>query len=171
MLAGIRQLLFPPEFRIAPPVQQRELKALMQQVAQLEEAGAAPAQPAGEDPEAIKERMRFLVELGTGLWRVRRSMLDPDTDEPLEGIGRAYRHLESTWDAMVEAGITIKDHTGEVVPEGGRYAVKVLSFEPTPGIGRETVVQTIRPTIYYQDELIQMAEVIVATPERQEGES
>jgi hypothetical protein len=79
---------------------------------------------------------------------------------------RAYRHLESTWDALAQAGVQIRDHTGEPVPEGGIYALKTIAFQPTPGLSRETAIETIKPTIYYKDQMIQMGEVIIGTPEQ-----
>ena len=48
-------------------------------------------------------------------------------------------------------------------------SLKVLAFQPTPGLTRERIVETIKPTIYFADQTLQMGEVIVATPEDSES--
>jgi hypothetical protein len=44
-------------------------------------------------------------------------------------------------------------------------SLKVLCFQPTPGLRRERVIETIKPTIYFKGKTIQMGEVIVGKPE------
>jgi len=73
------------------------------------------------------------------------------------------------WDALAQAGVEIYDHTGEVVPDGGDYGLKVLARQPTPGVRREIVLETIRPSIRYQKRTIQMGEVVVAKPDTPSG--
>jgi hypothetical protein len=90
-------------------------------------------------------------------------MLEPGTDRPLDEMRRAYRHLESVMDVAREAGLEIQDHTGAPFHSG--MALQVLAFQPTPGVQREKVEETIKPTIYLNGTMIQMGEVIVATPE------
>jgi len=50
----------------------------------------------------------------------------------VEDMRRPYRHVESMWDTLTQEGVDIHDHTGEVVPEGGVYGLKVLACQPTP---------------------------------------
>jgi len=42
--------------------------------------------------------------------------------------------------------------------------LKVVTTQPTPGITKESVIETIKPTIYWQKQIIQMGEVVIATP-------
>jgi hypothetical protein len=42
--------------------------------------------------------------------------------------------------------------------------LKVVTSQPAPGIARETVIETIKPTIYWQQQIIQTGEVVIATP-------
>jgi hypothetical protein len=114
---------------------------------------------------------KLITEVGTGLWRMRQKMLEPGTDRPREEMKRAYRHLESTWEALVEWGISIRDHTGEVVPEGGIYGLKTVAAQPTAGVKRPRVAETIKPSIYLGDQMIQMGEVILDVPESKEKDS
>jgi len=76
---------------------------------------------------------------------------------------RAYRHLESTWDALGEAGVEIQDHTNDRFDSG--QSLKVLAFEPTEGVAEERVSETVKPTVYFKGSVIQRGEVIVATPQ------
>lgn len=161
LLSGLRQLVYPKEFRITPPVWPPALLSALEKLTEV----WGSSSPGAEAPAAQTEQLHFLADIGTGLWRLRQKMVQPGTDRPLEEMRRAYRHLESIWDALTQAGVEIHDHTGESVPEGGIYALKTIAFQPTPGIAREKVIETIKPTVYYKDQMIQMGEVIVGTPE------
>ena len=160
-LANLRQLAHPSEFRIAPGDWPPDLA---EQLCAVQKALQTPPPPPGKP--ALPPRL--LADVGTGLWRLRQRMLQPGTDQPLEEMRRAYRHLQSVWDALAEAGVEIRDHTGEPVPQGGIYALKVLAYQPTPSLEREQVIETIKPSIYQGAETLQMGEVIVGTPDTTE---
>lgn len=120
--------------------------------------------------------VRLLADLGTGLWRMKQRMVDPQTGDPLEQMRRPYRHLESMWDAFDRARIHIHDHTGEPLPERGFPGLKVVQRVPTPGLTREHITETIKPTISLKgsganpDLVIQMGEILVGIPEHASGE-
>jgi hypothetical protein len=107
------------------------------------------------------------VDLATGIWRIRRRMLK-DGSEGGEAIGKAFRYVESAWDSLGRAKIEVRDHDGERYSNG--MAVKVLAFQLDGGLSRETVVETIKPSVYYQDVLVQWGEVIVGVPPKAESE-
>jgi len=107
-----------------------------------------------------------LPDLCIGLWRLRRRMIDPDTDRPLEDMRKPFRHLESVWDTLAEAGVDIRDHTNELVPEYGSIGLNVLAYQPMPGMTRERVIETVKPSIYVGERLVQMGQVIIGTPEK-----
>jgi hypothetical protein len=125
--------------------------------------------PLTAQDEAYCELLLFMVnlirEVGTEAWRMRRKMVSADTGRPVEETERLYRYLESMWDALERAGVEIRDHTGEVVPAGGVYSLKAVAYESVSGASREFVMETIKPTIYFHNRMIQMGEVIVGTPE------
>jgi hypothetical protein len=166
--SAVRQLAQPREFRIQPVPYSREMLELIERLALSMGTTAAVAGPAIEDTLAYQELMSFMInllsQLGTGLWRLKQKMVKPGTDEPLDEMRRAFRHLESTWDTLVQAGVEIQDHTGQAVPEGGVYALKAIAYEATPGLDREQVIETVKPSIYFRSQRIQMGEVIVGTP-------
>jgi len=152
--SSLRQLQFPKEFRIPPPVWPADVRVQLAEIASLLQKPQRG--PAGLGPRALSD-------LATGLWRLRARMIQIETGRPLEGMGRAYRHFESVWDALNGEGVRILDHTGEAF-EPGR-ALQVMSFQPTPSLTRDVIVETIKPTIYFKESLIQTGEVIVGTPE------
>jgi hypothetical protein len=112
-----------------------------------------------------QEVTRLLADIGVGLWRLRSKMVEPGTTRPLAEMERVYRHVESLWDVMEQAGLQIRDHTDEPVPEGGIYSLHAIAYQPTAGITREKVLETLKPSIFYKSHLIQMGEVIIATPD------
>lgn len=161
MFARIQQLMYPREFRIAAVPWPPNLEQLLTRLVRATESTQAPPETGmGE------EELRLLADIGSGLWRLRQKMVKPGTTQPLDEMRRAYRHLESVWDAIVQAGVEIQDHTDKPFDSG--MSLKVVSFQPMPGLGRERVIETIKPTIYFKGKAIQMGEVIVGRPEKDE---
>jgi hypothetical protein len=177
MLVLLRQLLHPAPFRIARPQWPDDLAVLLAYRSAL--GDAVPAAPSAiasgesdrEGPTAgatatsrADVEQRLLVDLGTGLWRLRQRLLDPATGEPREEVRKAYRHFASSWDALQDAGVEVQDHTGHLYDPG--HSLKVIAFQPVPELSQDTVVETIRPSIYYGGRRLQVGEVIVGTPVR-----
>lgn len=119
--------------------------------------------PPPEEPSAADQLLGVIPDVATGLWRLRQKMTDPANGEPLDEMRSAYRHLESTWDAFAQANLLIVDHTGHLFNSG--MALKALAFQPTPGLERETIIETIRPSIFLGTQCLQVGEVIVGVPE------
>ncbi|MHB2149966.1 hypothetical protein ACX8XP_12980 [Calditrichota bacterium LG25] len=157
----IRQFKFPKEFRIPPPTQPKDIISLIEvlndQIQNLKQVDIKDINPND------KEMNQFLADLATGLWRLKQKMIKSGTNQPLESMNRAYRHLESIWDTVVQVGVDIKDHTGDLFDSG--MSIKVLAFQPTEGLSREKIIETIKPSVYLKNKRIQMGEVIVGTPE------
>jgi hypothetical protein len=93
---------------------------------------------------------------------MRNKMVQPGTDVPLPEVRGLYRHLESTWDALAGAGVEIQSHDGTAADPG--LSLSVVAYQPTPGLDRDRVIETIRPTVYHHGRVIQQGEVIVGTP-------
>lgn len=168
MWADIRQLMFPPEFRISAITLPDDLVRALESAARQAVEPTTASQPLSvtnvEAPrdEPAQPSMAFLADVATGLWRIKARMVEPGTGHPKEEMRRPFRHLESTWDALEDAGLRIQDHTGELFDYGS--SIKVIAIEPTAGLTREQVIDTLRPTIYFRDERIQTGEVIVGAP-------
>jgi hypothetical protein len=98
----------------------------------------------------------FLVDLGTGIWRIRRK-IEGLTRMPKE-IKDALYSLESTWASMSEGGVEIVDHIGTIP---SRNEAKVVEVRDIPNLTRDQVVETIKPTIMFRGEVIQLGEVVM----------
>ena len=156
---NLRQFIcYDKEFRIASPKWTDFSEALDGMISLLKSA------PSETEADSGKEEglLNLAVEMGTAVWRLRRRLTTEGGEVP-EEIRRVSRDLESAWDALKQGGIEIKDHTGEKYD--GHMALRVITFQPVAGLSEEQVIETIKPTIYRQDKIIQMGEVIVGVPE------
>ena len=105
----------------------------------------------------------FFVELANSAWDLRRSTTDLRSPDANPSISRIARHVDRLWESLEQVGVNIQDHTNQPFDSG--QSLDVLAFQPTPGIDREVVIETIRPTVYLQDHRIQVGQIIVATPQ------
>jgi len=112
----------------------------------------------------IPDNPQLLADLATGLWRLRQRFLDAATGEPREESRRAFRDVEALLQRLKEESIDIQDHTGD--PYDPSLSLRVAAFQPTPGLAQDRVLETLKPTVYYRQERIQVGEVIVGIPER-----
>ena len=97
-------------------------------------APVTPA-PAAEDPEALSVA---LSGLATQVWRARSRIIDPATGEPREEMKRIHRHIEGALDVLKQLGLTMNDWVHQ--PYDAGLPVKVLAFQPTPGLARDTIL-------------------------------
>lgn len=103
-----------------------------------------------------------LASVFTNAWKARAKMVIGDSQEPRDEMRRVFRHVESMFDAFKRLGLTMVDHTGEPFDYG--MPVTVIATEPKPGLVRPTMVETIKPTIYWNETIIQYGEVVLGTP-------
>jgi predicted GIY-YIG superfamily endonuclease len=82
-----------------------------------------------------------------------------NSSKSLKFIGRQSK---AVLDLLTKNGFVIKDHTNSKYRDG--MAVKVLVFETDEKLEESIITETIKPSIYYNDELISNGEVVVATP-------
>jgi len=114
------------------------------------------------DFEDTNRLLQTLVSIATNVWRAKSKMLDPLTGEVREDMKRLDRHIEAICRNLVDIGIVIRDHTGEVYDEG--QPMKVIASKPTHGLQRKRVSETLLPSIFWKDRLVQNGEVEIATP-------
>lgn len=112
------------------------------------------------EPRAIDEKA--LAAIATNAWRAKIKMVDSDTGEAKEDMRRVYRHIESIFESLKSIGIEAIDPIGRAYDSG--MALKVISFEQTPGLSKEEIKETVKPSVTWQRRLIQVGEVIVGTP-------
>jgi len=120
-------------------------------------------QPAPSLSETEEQWLKTAANIITNAWRAKVKMLDADTNEPTEPMKRVYRHVEAIFDALKQIGVEHLDPVGRAYDSG--MALKVVTFEPTPGLSKEEIKETIKPSVTWQGRLIQMGEVIVGTPQ------
>lgn len=110
------------------------------------------------------ELIRVIVDLGTNLWRMKKLLTQGDSPGEPGASRRLLRHIQDALLALGQLDVEIIDHTGEELPETGVVGLKRLAFDPKEGLERETVIETIKPTITMAGTQLQMGEVIVGTP-------
>lgn len=126
----------------------------------------AESGPGGQD--AAEDLSAALGVLATHVWRAIGKTVDPATGEPREEMRRVHRHIEGALDVLKEMGLTIRDWADQ--PYDAGLPVKVLAFQPAPGVDRDTILETVRPTVMWRDRLVQLGEVVVGTPVNSGGE-
>jgi len=153
-------LYYPQEFRISAP-EYHGLSESLEALAGLAEKIEASSQTKSKTEE---ELLDMAADVGTLVWRIQHRL--DATEELSKPLQKLSRDIERTWDALTQGGIEIKDHTGGDY-EGG-MALRVITSQPVSGLARRQIIETLKPTIYYKDRIIQMGEVIIGIPEETE---
>ncbi len=153
----IRQRMHPPEFRISEPLWPGEI---------VEELAEALKRFAAATPMAPRTGLfdEQIAAIGTRVWRLRNEILKQAESPREASASYAANHLDALWEQLSDAGIEIRDHTGEAVPRRGVYMLKTVAHQPTDSIEHQRVIETLKPTIYFNDKILQVGEVIVGTP-------
>jgi hypothetical protein len=163
---AIRQLVAKSEFRIPNPGISCDLLSALpplasQKIVALQPDAEPRVLPARSGEVEIMNLLHVLADVTTGIWRMRKKTAGIGGEVSPE-LRATIRHLESTWDVLAGAGIEVGDLAGEKYVNG--MALRVIAFQPTEGVQIETIAETIKPAVFYKKNLIQMGEVIVATP-------
>ncbi len=115
------------------------------------------------NPDACPETMRqALVSIATHAWKARTRMRDAVSGEVVEEMKKISRSIDGIFDSLAALDIEVKDHTGQPFDYG--LPIKVVTTQPTAGIAKEQVIETLKPTIYWRQRIIQTGEVVLATP-------
>ena len=124
--------------------------------------------PTQDNPVRLEFRSTLIVDLANVAWALQRKSCDPVTNERKDEFRPIARHIDQLSEYLEELGVKIQNHTNELFDSG--QSLEVIAFQPTAGISRDVVVETIRPTVYIKGIRIQMGQIVVATPEQtQEG--
>jgi hypothetical protein len=149
-----RQLMHPVPFRIK---ESPDLVAISKDVPLGPEAAPA-ARPTGQNMDVLKT----VAAVATALWRVRTKLKAESKAELPSELRHLPRHIESAWDALASGGFEVKDHKGELCVPG--MAVNPVTYTPAPSVPPNTIVESLKPTLFWKDLLIQRADVILAAP-------
>jgi len=163
-LGSLRQLHYNKAFRIPRPMWSEELLKAIEKEAETESHIQTKPAPKTE----TKDLLLLVADIATGLWRIDKKTTIDDTSQTQDSVRSIRRHVESTLDALTTAKVEIRDHTGEKYVTG--MALRVIAFQPTRSVRIEKVSETIKPSVFYKDKLIQRGEVIVETPETEHSD-
>lgn len=150
-----RQLMQPAPFRSAAP------RADDGPAASGTDAQTQNSKTASTD-EQLRFALRTLATVATAVWRAKTKLDTESQGELPDGLRNVPRHIQAAWDALAAGRVQIDDPTGKPYVTG--MAVSVLTFQPIDGIGSEIIHETIKPSVYFDNRLIQRADVIVARP-------
>jgi hypothetical protein len=103
------------------------------------------------------------ADLACASWKLRQQVIDQKTGQPREDSQELARKVATLWDRLSALGLDIQDHTGRAFDPG--EGIDVLAFEPTPNLSENTVIETIRPTVYLNGKKILTGLVVVGTPQ------
>ncbi len=139
---------------------EEEITALVRSVVS---AGASPdRKQVATVTEASPENLKTLVSIATNTWRAKTKMMDTATGEFREDLKRVGRHIEAIYRNLAEVGIVIRDHTGDAYDEG--QPMKVIASKPTQGQEKKRVSETLLPSIFWNNRLVQNGEIEIAIP-------
>ncbi|POM24648.1 hypothetical protein BTM25_32820 [Actinomadura rubteroloni] len=170
--AAARQWARPREFRIRPAPWPDDALAVLADLVRAIEAEAAAQRTAVDAPEPAPDTAptgdgltgSSAADLATSVWRLRAKLAA--TPDPPRAL---VRHVDTAWDTLADAGIVIRDHLHEPFDPG--LSISVAAYEATPGLRREEVIETLRPSVFLHGRTLQMGEVIVGTPEKSEEQA
>jgi len=130
--------------------------------APLSEPKPEPVPTATAASESLDAVSGLLAGLATQVWRARNRIIDPETGEPREEMKKIHRHVDGAFETLAQMGLTINDWVKQ--PYDAGLPVKVLTFQPTSDVQRDTVLEAVRPSVIWKERLLQMGEVIVGIP-------
>lgn len=115
--------------------------------------------PAATTPTAPSPELGpSFCELATHVWRARNRI----GDAPPDVLRRALRHLDAATETLRQLDVTLKDWLNEPYDPG--LPLKVIAFQPSPGLVRDTIIEVVRPAVFWQNRLVQSGEVVVGRP-------
>ncbi|MBI5545254.1 MAG: hypothetical protein HY901_15295 [Deltaproteobacteria bacterium] len=119
---------------------------------------ASTSAPLSSSPAASEALFAVAIEA----WRMKARVVrlkDLLSAKELRALEISVTKME---EALLGAGVQLDDPQGRPFHEGD--PLEVLLFEPSPGLARATVLQTVKPAILMAGKLVRRAEVVVGTP-------
>jgi hypothetical protein len=137
-------------------------------------AASVPEEAPGQaEANGVEHRMvlqlrpTIWADMANAVWALQQKSRDPATSELKDEFRAVYRHVERLAECLTEIGIEAQNHTNQPFDSG--QSLEVIAFQPTAGIAKEIVLETIRPSVYLKGRRIQVGQVIVATPQPLKG--
>jgi hypothetical protein len=137
-------------------------KQMLESVALVMTAKPMRKEQAPAKAEIPTDYLKVLVSIATNAWRAKTKMVDSTTGEVREEMKRVDRHIEAIYRCLADVGIVIRDHTRDAYDEG--QPMKVVASKPTPGLEKKHVSETLLPSIFWNNRLVQNGEIEIAIP-------
>jgi hypothetical protein len=103
-----------------------------------------------------------LATLAIEAWRIKGRLAKLHETLAAKELRPLEISLAKMEEALATAGVLLDDPQGRPFHEGD--PLEVLLFEPSPGLARSTVLQTVKPAVRVAGKLSRRAEVVVGTP-------
>ena len=156
-----------PEKLDLPTITLPSAAELASEVSKLLSCNPEPGRSSEESLSAEIILRKALISNVNQIWRISTAVIDPETKEIKEElrpqeIRKIAKAIESLMEAFGGLGIRVIDRLGE--PFNAGLPDQVVTEEPREGITREQIIRTIRPTIVWNDTMVQRGEVDIAVP-------
>ena len=125
---------------------------------------AAPAAGVGAAPAA--GTTEALCALSVEVWRLKGRLARLTEVLPAKELRPLQSSISKMEEALAGGGVQVDDPQGRPYHEGD--PLEVLVFEPSPGLSRPTVLQTVKPAVLLGGKVSRRAEVVVGTPGKAE---
>lgn len=165
-----RQRRFPRAWRIGPPLWASSAWKALEEIIQVlrKDSERSVESSKNQQPSPAEEGILLpqqgAASIGTTVFRMHQLVQSPSGRSPEEMFRLLSHHAKSLLDTLAESGLRIHDHTGEIIPDTGACELHILTFQPTPGVAGQIVLETIKPSVWYKEQVIQRGQVIVAAP-------
>jgi len=136
-----------------------------------EASATIPDTPAGSAEEHriyLQMRPTLWGDLANAVWAIQQKCCGIGSTDFKDEYRPIARHVDRLSECLTEVGLEVQSHTNHIFDSG--QSLEVIAFQPTQGIAKDIVIETIRPTIYLKGVRIQMGQVIVATPQAPQGD-
>jgi hypothetical protein len=108
---------------------------------------------------AVSEMQESVKVLALECWRIKKLLPDFQDNTKHLVLGNS---VEKMLEALAKNGVEVEDPEGMEFRDG--MTLDVALFEETPNLnaGKKIISETLSPTVYMKDRIIQPAKVIIA---------
>jgi hypothetical protein len=156
----------PKELKI-PQINPPSAAELITQIALESTTPSTPTETGQRLENEIGLMSKAMILITNQLWRLETVVNDPEngemkTDLSSQEMRKIANALEAIKQSVGELGIRIKDRCNEDFHAG--LPDQVVTEEPREGISKERIIRTIRPTIFWNQTMVQRGEIDIAVP-------